>query len=438
MNVSPRIAYAAVRNAYGMSDLLEPQLDRHINLRIPDWSYSKVPKLSSALKQSIDFLVSRDTPLRLFYNFTVSKRAAPLVFTPSRNVPNQVVWLVFVIVQTKTEALNLWEAMNSCGFETGYGPSSIVHKDWIQLVTDEAEFLQPWDEFLDINIHHQYVTLYFVVLRWSSSRFTNSHAILVRENDWCDKSHPLRQIYDFLGILKEPLGMQRIGVQIRNIKTDLMGRRIVIQPNIKTSGSWESRWRDLFIPFSFRHAYQNWECTYVVMFDSFMRLNNCTFDLALALKTGYPSDFPSANLLITAGSFAVLLTPLDQTLMPPLSLYGFTYDQIFYSTKPAIPDPTKLPSLKAPCSDPTAAVILLSLSFCMTLTMLLLRGNLGKLIRTMLFTLTKFIGKDSVVGSDSRRFWLLYTSWLFLRGFITMTYTNKGENLPCSATPSQG
>ena len=92
---------------YSMTDLLEPQKHLQINLRIPDYYYATVSKLSPALTASINFLMSQNTPFRLFYNFTASNQKPPLVFFPTRHVRNEVIWLVFVIIQEETEALDL-------------------------------------------------------------------------------------------------------------------------------------------------------------------------------------------------------------------------------------------------------------------------------------------------------------------------------------------
>lgn len=62
-------AVAVSDKSYGVPDLLMPQLQLHINLRIPDYCYVKVCKLSKALTAAFDFLVSKDVPFRLFLQF---------------------------------------------------------------------------------------------------------------------------------------------------------------------------------------------------------------------------------------------------------------------------------------------------------------------------------------------------------------------------------
>ena len=145
-HIRPHIIIANFHKMHGISDLLQPQLDLQINLRIPDYFYGKVPKLSSAaLTESIRFLVSQDVPFGLFYNFTTSNRTAPLlVLTSPRHLKNQVVWPVFVILQHQTKDLDLEEVFHSCIFGMDFVASSLVHKDWLQvMITDETD-VTPW------------------------------------------------------------------------------------------------------------------------------------------------------------------------------------------------------------------------------------------------------------------------------------------------------
>ena len=84
--MSPRMTGAVYKKIYGIADLLKPQLNFQINLRIPDYYYSQVPMLSPPVTTTMDFLVSQDVLFRLFYNLTASNRTAPLVLKPCRHV----------------------------------------------------------------------------------------------------------------------------------------------------------------------------------------------------------------------------------------------------------------------------------------------------------------------------------------------------------------
>ena len=48
-----RNANAVPQRTYGISDLLKPQVGHQINLRIPDYYYEQVPKLSPVLTGSL-------------------------------------------------------------------------------------------------------------------------------------------------------------------------------------------------------------------------------------------------------------------------------------------------------------------------------------------------------------------------------------------------
>ena len=272
-------------------------------------------------------------------------------------------------------------------------------------------------------IQRKYVPLYFIVPYWSGSSFVYPAANLVRETCWCVSAQHLPWIHNFFAILSEPDGVQRIGSKIRKIKKDLLGRRIMIKPSKMVFASWETAWRDRFTPFSFRDAHQHEGYAYVGIFDSLIHVYNFTFDLIRDTEMGISSNFPSTDLLITIGNHLTVTAPLHQTCVPPLSLDRFTNFRTFYFTSPPTVDRTQLPSLKAPISDSAAAVILLILSIFMAITLLLLRGKAWNVTEALLFTFSGFIGKDSAVSGNSK-FWLLYTTWLFLVGFLSMAYTN--------------
>ena len=99
-------ADAVSEKSFGKADLLIPQFDLPINLRIPDYYYAKAPMISTALTDSIDFLVSKDVPFRLFYNFTRSIPAT-ILFKLYRHVQNRFVWLVVLaIVESPSELIS--------------------------------------------------------------------------------------------------------------------------------------------------------------------------------------------------------------------------------------------------------------------------------------------------------------------------------------------
>lgn len=242
-----------------------------MNLRIPDYYYSKFPQLSPALTASIDFLAYQQVPFRLFYNFTSSKRTAPLVINPTRHVQNQVVWLVFVFIRYGAEVLDLRQVQESCDFGSDFGASCVIHRDWVQVIADETDLIQSWGGAFDLNIKRQHLPLYFIVLSWSGSNFMRSHATLVRETCQCDDLSGYYEMYNFLEILGELDGIQRLGSHVKNVKRDFRGRRILIASAKQALNSWESIWSDLFTPYSFRYAHEYWEWAYVGFLDPFIR-----------------------------------------------------------------------------------------------------------------------------------------------------------------------
>ena len=102
---------------YSFPDLLAPQFDLQINLRFPDFYYTKVPRLPAALTKTIDLLVSHAAPFHLFYNYTTPKPAA-LLFRPPRHIQNEVAWLVFITLQTKSDTVEM--VYNGMGYSGNF------------------------------------------------------------------------------------------------------------------------------------------------------------------------------------------------------------------------------------------------------------------------------------------------------------------------------
>ena len=109
------------------------------------------------------------------------------------------------------------------------------------------------------------------------------------------------------------------------------------------------------------------------------------------------------------------------------SLHGFSHSRsyLFAKTKPC--ELAKLSSLMAPFSDLAATLILLTVS-ALTATLLLImeaKHCYGMdLTETALMTFSGLIRKSWNSSNGNSKFLLLYTAWLFLVGFILMTYTN--------------
>ena len=263
---------------YYLPDLLMPQRDMQINLRIPDYYYARVPRFPAALTLSIDLLVSNDIPFRLFLNLTNPKPTV-MLFKPSRHLQNQVVWLVYVVVSNNPNPLNLLEAVQGSSLGTEIGWSYLIHKDWTQIIVDRSEADNSLQTWWNANIYRIFLPLRIIVLYWSSSGFKNE-VMLVRESCHCDdlpSSVALTQFFDNLFTN----GISGIAEQIMSIKADFRGKRIVIKPNRRIYGSWEA-WRHILMFFSLRQAHASRRSAFAGIFDTFLPLHNFTFDLVPA------------------------------------------------------------------------------------------------------------------------------------------------------------
>ena len=171
-------------------------------------------------------------------------------------------------------------------------------------------------------------------------------------------------------------------------------------PSSQVFGSWESMWRYLFTPYSFRYAHRKWWYSFVSFLDPLMSLHNFTFDLVKTEHVIHPEEHLSSNrAFIMMSTSLVFNHPIHKIYMAPISLYEFEEHRVFYFTKPARSNPTTLSSLRAPFSDPAATRTLLSLSCCMAVILWLLRGKLRDVAEALIITLSGFVGKDCARGA---------------------------------------
>ena len=207
--------------SFSLRDLLNPQLNLDITLRVPEYYYSKIATLPLALTVAMDFLITEQAPFRLFYNFTQSKLL--ISPPPTRYSRNEKLWLIFVALQNKSQVIQLRQVLSSCSL--GYGSLlSVVHNDLVQLVVDESAASKSWDGRYRLDVARTYVPLYFLVINWSLGRFAPD-ALLVQEAcvyHECDPTH-LGILNNFLLTLREPRGLDEIFTKIRAKKKDLQG-----------------------------------------------------------------------------------------------------------------------------------------------------------------------------------------------------------------------
>ena len=398
------------------------QRDLQLNIRIPDIYYAKVPRLSAALTGSIDFLVSNVIPFRLFYNYTKPKNAA-LAFKPSRHVQNQVVWLVFVIVEVKSEAISLSEVVRSCTLGMGIGLSFVVHKDWIQLVVDTSGVvIRGATYYRDIN--RVYVPLNMIALYWTSSGFSPS-GTLIRETCSCDDLPNFTPLRKILSTVKEQNGLRKVTNLIRNTKMNFRGRRILISPTKVLKLGWDTGLRLFFSPFIFRKVHESWREALVGLFHPFTTLHNFTFDFKPPRHYNEGPDIDKKNVGFGMKEAIILNpAPFEESYMYPLSLFDYSYWRTLFFRKTTTLDPSGLSSLLSPFSERAAALILLSLSVCAAMILLLLSVNSRGVATAAFMTFSGLIGKTVNLSGSSRPLLWFYTMWLFLVSFVAMTYTN--------------
>ena len=407
---------------YDISDLLEPQRDLQINLRIPNYHYAQVPRLSTAFTGSVDFLASHEVPFRLFYDYSKHGPAQTMEFTPSRHARNQIVWLVFVMLETMWEDVDLYGVVDSCSLGSNNAWSALIHKDWIQLIVDESGITGgSWNGTYGLDMPRIYVPLNFITLTWRGTRFSIERAVeLIRETCLCDDWPSVIPLWDFFDVLKQPNGIEYIGKQIGKVKMDLRGRTIIILSHEGLLSDWESKWQDALIQFSLRESHGSSPIlTFFGLLYPFTVLNNFTFEFLERVEENATEFAPFMSVAETiVGNEAGFPSS-------SLSLYKFGHYRSYFFTRPIPPDSARLSSLTSPLSEPAASIILLILAAIMAILLLELGTKrwFRDLPEAVLLTFSSFIGKTWNVKGNSK-FLLLYTTWLFLVGCISMTYTN--------------
>ena len=143
------------------------------------------------------------------------------------------------------------EAVWACTAGHLRGLSSVLHKDFIQVIVDESALeTEHWDLTWDLNLLPAMVLLYFLVLIWSSSHFKNSSESMLRHaNGWYDDESSFVTLQNFIQMLNQGNGLQSILGEIRAEKKNFQGIKLNIQAGRGISGRWESTWRYLLQEF---------------------------------------------------------------------------------------------------------------------------------------------------------------------------------------------
>ena len=213
---------------YNLSDLLKNQVNHQITLAIPEYYYGAYDHHgSAALDQAIDFLAKKQAPSRLVFNETKTIRA-PAVSPLARYVTNQEIWLVFVVVETESENIDLLRVLWACTVDAPLGPSAIINKHLIQVVLDQSAFIELWDGGCQNYMSRQFVPLYILLLSWSDEVFTTSDAALLRETCACDDASEFVVFTNYFLRVAESNGVEGLLDDIREMKKDFRGRRAQI------------------------------------------------------------------------------------------------------------------------------------------------------------------------------------------------------------------
>ena len=412
---------------YKMSDLLKNQLDLQISLVIPEHygkAFAQHP--STALEEAIDFLVSEEAPLRLFFNRTESK-PSPITTHAIRYVRNQRVWLVIVVVLRKSETLNLFRAMLGCAVEGRLRQVALLHKDVIQLVVDES--VDTWDRAYAPNIKRHQVPLYFLLMRWYGNSFITPNASLLRDTCGCDDSRAFVTLEDFIPKLGNPIGLETFLKNVDQIKKDFRGRRVRIQPARPLNGSWEGKWKKIYTEFSFRTAYSNKDSSFVGVLHAFVSIHNLTFDIDNDVDQKQVDVV--GNLILMSTSFSMMVAPVGLADIPIVSLERFGHYRTVYFATGGQQEPFLVSSLIAPFSDIFAVLIMCGLSLCVAVILTIFSNKSLQLFEAALLTLLGHIGTEwKTRGMSNAKLSLFYTVWLLLTSRIISTmYTNVLQSI---------
>ena len=250
--------------------------------------------------------------------------------------------------------------------------------------------------------------------------------MFVRETCHCDDLPAFTRLTNIFCTLKEPNGLQKMAKEIRKTKMDFRGRRIFISPTMVIKLGWDSRLRLFFSSFIFRQAHESLIAAFVSLFHPFMALHNFTFELVpdYVYHEGRDMVKKTVNISMLSSIHFTPAVQFEETYMYPVSLQRYSYYRTLFFSKTTTSDPSRLSSLAAPFSESAAAFILLSLSACAAISVLLLTAKSWDVVTAVLIIVSGLLGKTVNLSGGSWLFLWFYTIWLFLVGFIAMTYTN--------------
>ena len=406
-----------------LSHLLNPQLLFDINLVIPLPNAVAAASLPTAMAKSAEYLVEHYTPFRLVHNPTI--KIQPLSPTRSaRFTKNQAACLVFVSVKSKSQVVDLREAFETCFLGSFVILWSNIHNAMIQVVVDHSALKETWHPAFAFNSRERYrLPLHYIILHWFGSEFFDNSYLVLDRGKGSGVGPTLRTLKDFFTIISAPEGIKNLKGSIRAEKRDFRGERISIMPSRNVKGTWEDFWRLALQSFTLRIAHANESHAFGGLLKEFASLHNFTFDTTRC-SSADRSKCPTASIIMKGAFFCA--APIRNCWVPPLSLNEWDfYSTLLFSKPIKQPEPFKLSSMTAPFVTVDCVAVLTSLlgsSICMG-GILMKSTRKYDIAETVISVFAGLVGKNLDPRGRPGVLYL-YTAWLLLTGFISMSYTN--------------
>ena len=421
-NIHESVAQAE-RN-YDMSDLLKPQQGFEINLILPNSSFVSSHSLPLALTQGMEYLTRNHIPFRLLHNIK-SEMQPPSPARTARHGRNRIGNLVFIASRGNTKRLDLEEAVLGCTFTSRLVFSSVVHKDFTQVIVEVTSLKETYEWAVAPTLLRQLVPLYIIMLYWLDSGFTSSGVDLIRETCECDDHSSMIQLEEaWTQLRNDDNGIENLLNRIRDEKKNFRRRKLVVLLGKAVLGSWEEFWEQKVLGFRFTSAHTgDFGDAYAGVLTNFYSVHNFTFDTidAADVKRDPVSGKLQDGVIRTWSSSKYL--PLHRSMMVPRSLSEFLYFSTLSFSNPAEPESSKLESLAAPFTqDPVASIVLLGFCFSVVLLLLKISGE-GDISGTTLSVFSGLVSQSNGNGTTGLQNGCK-AGWLLLIGFISITYTN--------------
>ena len=152
--------------------------------------------------------------------------------------------LVFVVLQSKSQVLNLGEVVLSCAFGSSLVFSSVIQKHLNYLIADASSVAESyWKPEIAPDFPATILPLYFIIFFWRSALgFTTADVELVRETCECDDGPIFTPLANALSVINSGnIGLSNgILERVRREKRDFRGRKLILGPSRGVYGTWVS------------------------------------------------------------------------------------------------------------------------------------------------------------------------------------------------------